>query len=81
MNCRGCSDISKLLHFFPSPGVATECRSQLTLFWVSALADFCWLGFLAWDVRLEFSVVFFPPLHPFLSSLVVGNRRAAAAAL
>lgn len=80
MNCCGCSDILNLLHFFPSPGVATESRSQLTLFWVSASDDFRWLVFLVLEVRLEFSVVVFSPsLHPFLSLSLVGNPRAAAA--
>lgn len=80
MNCCGCSDISNLLHFFPSPGVATESHSELTLFWVSAVKDFCRLVFPVQEVRLEFSIVFFfSPLHHFLSLSVVGNPGAAAA--
>lgn len=76
MNCRGFSDISNLLHFFPSPGVATESHSQLTLFWVSAVEDFCRLVFLVQDVRLEFSIVVF---FPYCIIFRVGNPGAAAA--
>lgn len=69
MNCCGFSDISNLLHFFPSPGVATESHSQLTLFWVSALEDFCCLVFLVQEVRLEFPIVGFFTTASFSTSI------------